>query len=406
MSEPVLFPFRRQHRDCEVRTRSTVVPAAVPLRILVASLLLWVTACTDGAQDPGSRNPLPELPLEPLDPPTAVFAEDFGYVHAVRELPDGDVVVVDLYERAVFRVDMEAQTRTVVGSRGSGPEEYLQPDAVWSLPGDSTLLVDLGNGRLFRLGPNLEFGATRSAAVQTDAGGMVLAVPTAVDGRGRIYTAPEPWPPTQADTATVIRIDPVGGSVDRLRTVTTKWSGVLFPHDAWGVASDGSLVVARSEAYGVDWLSPDGVLIRGDPVPHVPIRVTTSRKEEFYRELERHSRVIRGVLSGPGGSVVSLRYQDNQDPERYERGTWPDVMPAFRYQVVRVDPLDRAWVLRYDPAASDSPYDIFDRQGQLVRRIVAEGDRRVAGFGGESIYMVAFDEFDRAFLERYPLPGS
>ena len=56
----------------------------------------------------------------------------------------------------LFVVDMDAGTRAQVGAEGQGPEEYRQPDAVWPLPGDSTLLVDLGNGRLVVLGPDLE----------------------------------------------------------------------------------------------------------------------------------------------------------------------------------------------------------------------------------------------------------
>ena len=39
-----------------------------------------------------------------------------------------------------------------------------------------------------------------------------------------------------------------------------------------------------------------------------------------------------------------------------------------------------------------------------MRAVTLEGDRRVAGFGRESVYMVGFDEFDLAYLERYGLP--
>ena len=81
-------------------------------------------------------------------------------------------------------------------------------------------------------------------------------------------------------------------------------------------------------------------------------------------------------------------------------------MPAFHYQTIHVDPMDRAWVLRHDAGGGDSPYDIFDRQGRLLLRLVAEGDRRVAGFGAESVYVVAFNDVDQAFLERYSLPGN
>ena len=111
-------------------------PVVVPL------LLLHVQACADaGTGDAAdSRRPVS------LGPPDAVFPEDFGYVHTVRELPGGDVLVADPLGKALYQVDMDAGVRTVVGKLGEGPEEYQQPDAVWPLPGDSTLMVDLGQG--------------------------------------------------------------------------------------------------------------------------------------------------------------------------------------------------------------------------------------------------------------------
>lgn len=407
MSEPAPLPFGRQRCDCKGRPRSNLTPPVALLGILAASFLFRVTACTDRADDPDARDPVPESPPEPLGPPTAVFAEAFGYLHAVRELPNGDVLVADLFDKAVYRVDMETQTRTMVGGRGEGPDEYLEPDAVWPLPGDSTLLVDVGNGRLVRIGPDLAFGSTRSLTVRPEAGSVVLAVPHGVDSRGNIYSTPEPWPPTGADTATILRIDPVRETVDSLWTVRTRWAEPLMTHDAWGVAADGSVVVARAHAYGVDWISPEGSVVRGDTVPHAPVPVTTAEKAEYYRDLQRHSRVIRGVVIGAAGARFIL-YRRNPDlePEQYDDPWWPDVLPAFHYQTVRVDPLDRAWVHRHDPAGGDSPYDVFDRQGRLALRLAAAGDRRVVGFGAEAVYIAAFDDLDRVFLERYRVPGG
>ena len=88
----------------------------------------------------------------------------------------------------------------------------------------------------------------------------------------------------------------------------------------------------------------------------------------------------------------------------YDTDQWPEVMPAFHYQTVHVDPMDRAWVLRHDAGGGDSPNDVFDRQGRLVLRPVAEADRRVAGFGEESVYVAAFNDVDQAFPERHGLP--
>ncbi len=117
-----------------------------------------VGPCDTGPQD---RSPWPEagdqLPTLLLESPQAVSPQDFSYFHTVRELAGGDVLVADPFSQALFRVDLDSGTRTRIGGVGEGPSEYQSPDAVWPLPGDSTLLVDLGNARLTTLDPHLEF---------------------------------------------------------------------------------------------------------------------------------------------------------------------------------------------------------------------------------------------------------
>jgi hypothetical protein len=122
-----------------MRTRSAAISAALAAGLFAPSLM---------AQTPLGR-------------PQARLSDDFGSIQTVRELPDGRVLVADPLGKALYAVDLDRGTRTVVGGEGQGPQEYGQPDAVWALPGDSTLLVDLGNARLVVMGPDLAFGRTR-----------------------------------------------------------------------------------------------------------------------------------------------------------------------------------------------------------------------------------------------------
>ena len=82
------------------------------------------------------------------------FPEGFGLLSNVRELPDGKVLVADPLGQILAALDMDAGTMDMWGREGGGPREYRQPDAVHALPGDSTLLVDLGNGRLTVIAPD------------------------------------------------------------------------------------------------------------------------------------------------------------------------------------------------------------------------------------------------------------
>ena len=147
-----------------------------------------------------------------LGEPNAVFPEDFGTIQTVRELPDGRVLVADPLGKELYVVDLASGRRTVVGRQGQGPQEFLQPDAVWALPGDSTLVVDLGNGRVVALGPDLSFGPTMPIALTQPGEGttLVLALPQGMDGRGRVYTRAlggGPGGGALPDSAAILRVD-------------------------------------------------------------------------------------------------------------------------------------------------------------------------------------------------------
>ena len=129
----------------------------------------------------------------PLGRPNAKFPEDFGSIQTVRELRDGRVLVADPLGKELYLVDLAAGTRTVVGSQGQGPNEYLQPDAVWALPGDSTLLVDLGNGRVVALGPDLGFGPTLPISALKSYTGHTLGACGALESLVAIRMMNEGW---------------------------------------------------------------------------------------------------------------------------------------------------------------------------------------------------------------------
>ena len=382
--------------------------------VLIPLLLLHVQACagTGDAADP--RRPVS------LGAPNAVFPDDFGYVHTVLEFPGGDVLAADPLGKALYRVDMDTGVRTVVGRLGEGPEEYQQPDAVWPLPGDSTLLVDLGKGQLVRMGPELAFGTAHPIARFQEDGGVVMAMPAGIDLGGNVYTAAMGgFPPDPDGRGAILRIGLAEGSVDtagsfkRLDIVVEEIeNGVsispipLSPQDAWGVAADGSVVVARSVGYGVDWYAPDGSVTHGDTIVHEPVPITTAEKAEYFRDRRRHAGIGMGISSSFDGLTTATFFRGSGGSEEpdYDNFSWPNVKPALHPATVRVDPSGRAWVRRHLPADTGTAYDLFDRQGRLVRAVTLEGDRRVAGFGPGSVYMVAFDEFDLAYLERYGLP--
>ncbi len=357
----------------------------------------------------------------------AVYEESFSVVSTVREMPDGRVLVADALGQVLMRLDLDAGTADTLGRVGEGPEEYRQPDAVWPLPGGKTLLVDLGNGRLTELSPELEFGDTRPYAIGELGPGreLVLAIPQAVDDRGRLYFRSfgrMGGGELASDSAYILRLDLESEVVDsvgriKLAGTTTRTSGgpnnqntsvspiPLSAADAWGVAADGRVVIVRSGDYHVDWIGSGGDVVSGPAVAYEPVRIGRGERQEWA-----DSRSETG-----GGLGISLSVSNNamtmtasrggasndDDLDQYE---WPDYAPAFYGRPVPVDPAGRAWVRRHLDAGEAPVYDVFDGTGE--RRMVVQllPGRRVVSFGDGKIYVVRMDEYGLQYLERYALP--
>ena len=362
----------------------------------------------------------------------ASFAEAFGMVGGIRELRDGRILVADPLGQALMVINMQAGTADTIGRVGGGPGEYKQPDGVFALPGDSTLLVDLGNGRLTVLAPDLSFVETMPIAQgQPQAGGgmrggmagMNVVLPRGVDGQGRIYFQALGMgmrPGSQLpDSAAIMRWDRATGAFEQVgqvkleeRRLERSGSGnrqnmmmrqtPLSPQDGWGVSLSGRVAAARSDGYFLEWIEPDGGRVRGDQVPFRPVRIRQAEKERWVEGRSSSGLMIRAEI-GTGGPSMSFGRGGGGGggSSSVDDFDWPDVMPAFAAGGVRVTPEGDAWVRRSVPAGGDAVFDVFGADGQLKERITLPTGRRIAGFGPERVYVVRNDEFDLQWLERY-----
>ncbi len=399
--------------------RNRVVAVLAGAAVLAAGTWLLMQVGSGGdAQPPG-----PDTVA--LGQPEAAWGEPFSFVSTVREFPDGTVLVADPLGQAVVHLDLDAGTVDTIGGVGEGPDEYRQPDAVWPLPGGRTLLVDLGNGRLTELGPDLEFGATRPYSMGDIARGeIVMALPQAVDDRGRLYfRSLEPGAP-QSDSGSVLRFAPDTEALDEVasiklpETVTETQGGPneqnqrvsaipLSPADAWGVAPDGRLVVARAGEYRIDWIAEDGSVASGPPTPHTPVAIGRAEQEEW----------AQAQLESGGGFSISVEIENGAMTTRASRGgfsddddqdldayAWPDAKPPFYNAPVRVDERGRAWVRRHREGGEPPLYDVFDGSGERSLIVEFPMGRRVVSFGSGVLYAARTDEYGLHTLERYALP--
>ena len=375
-----------------------------------------------GGGGPGAGDVIETVVLAEAE---AVYGEPFSVVSTVRELPGGDVLVADPLGQVVVRLDLDAGRADTIGGVGEGPTEYRQPDAVWPLPGGRTLLVDLGNGRLTELGPELEFGETRPYSLgDMSMGQLVMALPQAVDNRGRLYFRGfGGMGGMGSDSADVLRLDLETGLIDtvatfkRPETIVEVSGGAgernervsqvpLSPADAWGVAPDGRVVIARAGDYHVDWLSDDGSIVSGTPVPYTPVGLGRAEREEWGQErMEAGGGLtISAEIENGSMSIQATRGGSSDDDEDLDDRPWPEVKPPFYDRPVPVDGLGRAWVRRHREAGEAPAYDVFGSDGELAVPVELPMGRRVVSFGDGVLYAVHMDDFGLQTLERYALP--
>ncbi len=409
---------------------SAALPRPLPAAVLA------IAAIASAGCAPDDAAPIGAVPRHVLDEPEVVSGE-FGSVNGMVERTDGTLLVADRISGELVLADLDAGTRTMVGSRGEGPEEYQRPSGLWPLPGDSALLMDNGNGRLVILRPDLSFGATRPMIEVNPDGGITFLNPRAVDGAGRIYTtgavsmqigagggSSEPGSDSAAvvrtelsdlSADTVARLAPQPGSSFESRAgsdgnlMLTMQQTPYTPSDSWGVAPDGSVAVARAADYHLDWIAPYGSVRIGPPVLYDPVPLSQAEKEAWVAGERPSARAGTFVMSGGGvpspggGTSVSRNVSINTGSDDVDDYDWPETLPPFTGRI-RIDSEGRAWLRRYQPAGAPFLYDIFTPDAEHAATVEMAEGRTVIGFGDGVVYATFNDDVDLVYIERFRLP--
>ena len=354
-----------------------------------------------------------------LSQPSAESADGFTMIGGIRELSNGKVLVSDPMERSVQLLDLAAGTAVKVGREGQGPGEYAFPGDLLPLPGDTTLLVDRMNRRFLTIlptgktGESLAFPADLGLGVDprfVDAAGRIYFQGSAIPGRGRLegnLAVADSVPLLRWDRRS--RMDTVAFLKMPSMTLNTSGSGSsgrvmimraqpFTPEDAWTVARDGRLAIARVSDFHIDWYSPSKQKTSGPANRFERLRVNEADKEA-QRKAMRNPRVF--VSGGPGGSRAPAPPPvDLPEPE------YPEFKPPFPARSAWVAPDGNLWLLRSRLGGDPVPtLDVFDGRGTLIGKVTIPKDRRIVGFGMNSVYMARTDSDDMQWLERYSLAG-
>ncbi len=411
------MPQNSQHRT-PAPSRPTRCMIWLPL-----VLLLPVSACSGGEGGEGGRGEQAEGPENRLVlEHDATYPEPFSFLSGVRPMPDGTLMAADPLGQVLLRLDMEAGTADTLGRVGEGPEEYEQPDRVFPLPGDSTLLVDLGNNRLTTLDPHGRFVESKPLTSPSDQGMPTVLLPRFLDARGHLYfTATRGMDAEPPDSTYVVRYDRATATLDtvaplwvpelqversggRVRLVNTMLQG----EDDWGVAPDGGVAVVRANGYSVDWYRPDGTVVRGPAVPYQTLSPTRADKEAVLEEMTSQGLSMFMTRSSDGGTSMRMSRGGTMGGSELsvEDFQWAETLPPFRSNRALVSPEGRVWVQRMGHASDSTEFHVFDEQGHWTGTARLAPETRLIGFGrnadGQDMaYVTRTDEVGLTWLERY-----
>lgn len=325
------------------------------------------------------------------------------------------MILTDPREQRVVVIDFSRDSMAPIGRRGEGPREWSNATPLRPLLADSSLQVDASSRRwLLYAGDSIVRATPPDAPVVLATRGDVRDV----DGLGHVYRIVA-WRPRAGlhtegagDSLAVVRYSRDDGSADTVAllrdwpaTVQTivgpdgTASQRLVARPAFAVGeemaafADGWLAIARLDPYRVDWRTPDGRVVHGDPLPGPRVRLDEHEKRAY---LARNASARAALDRAPSAMRDALGHMYTD---------FPAYIPPFQGDALLAGGDGRLYIRRTRTADSQGVlYDVADRHGTLVGQITLKDNERIVTVSARSIYVVWKDDVDLEHLRRYALP--
>ncbi|MES2305186.1 MAG: hypothetical protein V4558_06750 [Gemmatimonadota bacterium] len=349
-----------------------------------------------------------------LGRPTGRLAEEFSDIRGARELKDGRLIVSDYIDQRVVLVDFDKGTVTSRITRGGGPREVRLPTRLTALPGDSTMVADLGNNRLLIV--DGEGRGVRTIPVTQEG---VLGT-RGVDASGAFYFAIPGWAERDKelpnDSVRIVRWNPRTGAMTNIAVVQGERmrsdirSPAMTPRiptvgyaaqDNWIVTDAGVLRIVRGGNYQVESRAPGAKPVIGPSYAYPTRPVTAAERADYV-----HDFIAGSPTSGKGenGGMGQTPMPSDAELAQLTKGTeFATHHPMFDPGALKATPSGELWVGRRAGSGNTMQYDIFDPAGRRTATVILPPDRRVVSIGRQGVYVIAdVDGIQR--LERYGRP--
>lgn len=415
-----------------------------PVARLTRALVL-ATATAFTAQPALHAQPAPKIPIRTLAPSTAVSKDSVGPLVAIRELPNGSVMLNDPYTRRVLLFDAKLSSAKVVidtigGAEPGAPAKIQQP-ALTLIPylGDSTLYADRVSQSLLVLDGNGKVARVMSIPRANDIGMMAqwgeAGIP-GIDSKGRLIyhgtfsakpalkNPDKPWLPgipQQADSSPVVRADFDTRKIDTLVVLKNSlgapfkaleedkdgnvfmrmYVNLLGVDDQFAVLSDGTAAVLSVHDYHLEFADPDGTRRSAAKMPFDWKPLTDADKQRMRDsvapDLERRNNVAPIRINTPNGPRTGRQVFEFLPNDKFGDYEQPVTTAAMR-----ADRDARLWILPRTSLGAKGGllYDVINRKGELVERVQFPPGYVLAGFGEKGVVYIMKLEKNRGLLER------
>lgn len=339
----------------------------------------------------------------------AVIGADFSSILSVRELSDGQVLLVDYQKHNLLTLLNPVTKKKVrVGAYGEGPGEYESLSELTALGKDSTVMLQSG-GKLWQLLrrdsviklPDLARGKRSpdgNSFAGMDARWNWLRVvglggkskqsrlaPLYADSIGLIRTSVQGKTDTLArlkgyNLGQVVRYPIVNGqgglNFEVMNPLTTYEQAKLF--------RDGTIAIALLNPYRVDWILDNGTRLRGKPL-EASVALSTQAKEMLASQ---------HMLNRDGTAV----FKASDFPP------FPRDIPPFVRRALHAGADGRLYVLRtIIDKDGPSTYDVFDRAGKRTQ-FRLPNRALLVGSGERGLYVTLKDDDDVLSLALFKYP--
>jgi hypothetical protein len=404
-----------------------------------------VIATTSSAQKPP--------PVHLIDRPIATSKHDFKGLSAIRQLPNGTVLLNDAARRQLLLLDSSLNVLSVVADSTPGSTNSYGPSqgGILTYPGDSTLFVLPRVPSMYMIDPSGKVVRVMAVPRPQEAASMSSSfngVP-GIDAKGRwVYRGQTPplnrptvvpgGPPeimSGVDSAPIVRVDLATHTLDTVamfkilklkgktyprdggRTLTMLESDPVPMVDDWAVLSDGSVAIVRGQDYHVDFINQNGSSTRGPKMAYAWEPLNDDAKLALIDSMKKVDAEHRNAAPPPtnvsstgsgragggnsGGVSAGPPPADLPPTEFPAAADLPDYRPPFTINSAKPDADGHLWIrTTHREASAGSVYDVVSREGKVIDRVQLQPGRSILGFGKGGIVYVSGRDDSGSWVEK------